>query len=196
MTDQRKDEIPIYVRETIDFLKLNLKMSNIRKAVMLLTEDDLYNVLEYLLITRVPISPHVPDDVADLIEQFNLIKSNSTIYNRMQSTNAYEKLIPKIIRAALQSTRKQPMPDDVASAIDRATGKIEYELKPFTSWTLCKADLDIIIRAASAPSAEVRGLVAALTKIQTISAHMESKRSGELNKIASQALAPYQKDFL
>ena len=49
---------------------------------------------------------------------------------------------------------------------------------------------------ASTPSAEVQGLVAALTKIQTISAHMESKRSGELNKIASQALAPYQKDFL
>ncbi len=38
-------------------------------------------------------------------------------------------------------------------------------------------------------------LIAALTKIQTITAHMQSKRSFELNKIATDALKPYQKDF-
>jgi len=36
------------------------------------------------------------------------------------------------------------------------------------------------------------GLVEALEKMQTISAHMQSKRSFDLNKIASEALAEYR----
>lgn len=44
------------------------------------------------------------------------------------------------------------------------------------------------IRTALLKSAQVDGLITAMTKIQTISAHMQSKRSFELNKIASDAL--------
>jgi hypothetical protein len=46
-----KKSLP-YVQETMDFLRLNLKHEKIKKAVMLLTDDALYNVLHYFLVEK------------------------------------------------------------------------------------------------------------------------------------------------
>ena len=50
-----------------------------------------------------------------------------------------------------------------------------------------------LIKSALVNAERVQGVIDAMIKIQTISAHMASKRSGKLNSIASEALAQFEK---
>ena len=75
------------------------------------------------------------------------------------------------------------------------SGCMGYKSASWVVYNWRDADVEIIKNALT-QAEKAEGLVKAMTKIQTISAHMKSDRAGELNKIASDALKPFQEDFL